>query len=611
MRPEVTADQQIEAFDWYNPQWFKVDGFDASNPEWFKMQIIKGLLYIAKVGKNLHDRALYSTGEDLQKNIKCTDSNIRYRTADGSCNDLEKPLMGAAKTYFSRNMPAQNYREKEVDSDPSPRELSLELMTRHKFKPATKTNFLAATYFQFVIHDWFAHSKDDTDLKIIKLNANDPLTLAYGQKYMAYPSTPVDGTTSTGLKAYKNEVTHWFDASQVYGSDQITQNKLRSFIDGKLKLSGQFLPLDSKGVEMSGNTRNWWVGLSVLHTLFANEHNAIADALKANYPEWDEQRLFQTARLINTALIAKIFLTEMGPPRAQNPVILMQLLSNWYGVVNAFTQVQHHGFESSFAPGWEKIFFGTPILTGFAGGNRQLHGISFAMTEEWAQVYRYHSLLPDALEVIDSAAHVVKTISLEKTREEKSYEIMKEYSPAQVLRMFGHQRGGSVELNNTPKFLQELDMPIVGRVDIAALDIVRERERGIPRFNQFRKNLGLPAYKNFYELTQNNETAEKISKFYNGNIDRLDTTIGLLAEPHIDGFELGETTTQILSLLAWRRLQADRFFTTDFNAKTYSEVGINWVNHTTLKSIIQRHFPELQEEMKSVTNPLVNWGMQK
>src|SRR2546430_17699813 len=84
-----------------------------------------------------------------------------------------------------------------------------------------------------------------------------------------------------------NEVTHWWDGSQIYGSDWQTLSKLRSGKDGKLKIGADGrLPVGSKGVEETGFVRNWWVGLSMLHTLYVEEHNAICERLKAEYSHW-------------------------------------------------------------------------------------------------------------------------------------------------------------------------------------------------------------------------------------------------------------------------------------------------------------------------------------
>ena len=64
------------------------------------------------------------------------------------------------------------------------------------------------------------------------------------------------------------------------------------------------------GVDLTGFSDNYWVGLALLHTLFAKEHNSICDHLKGSYPTWDDERLFLTARLVNSALSAKIHTVE-------------------------------------------------------------------------------------------------------------------------------------------------------------------------------------------------------------------------------------------------------------------------------------------------------------
>ena len=121
---------------------------------------------------------------------------------------------------------------------------------------------------------------------------------------------------SNGSIDFGNTETHWWDGSQRYGSSQEDQNKVRSFEDGKLKIDAQGrLPEDpdQPGVDMAGFNENWWFGLSVLTSLFTKEHNAICDVLKKENPRWTDQRLFDTAWLINSALMAKIHTVEWTP----------------------------------------------------------------------------------------------------------------------------------------------------------------------------------------------------------------------------------------------------------------------------------------------------------
>ena len=57
---------------------------------------------------------------------------------------------------------------------------------------------------------------------------------------------------------------------------------------------------------MSGFTDNWWIGLAMLHTLFTLEHNHICDLLAKQHPDWNDAQLHAKAKLINSALMAKI-----------------------------------------------------------------------------------------------------------------------------------------------------------------------------------------------------------------------------------------------------------------------------------------------------------------
>src|ERR1700737_3367373 len=58
------------------------------------------------------------------------------RSSDGTGNDLTHPQMGSAGTIFGRNVPIADTYPIEVLT-PNPRTVSLELLTREQFQPAT------------------------------------------------------------------------------------------------------------------------------------------------------------------------------------------------------------------------------------------------------------------------------------------------------------------------------------------------------------------------------------------------------------------------------------------------------------------------------------------
>ena len=68
--------------------------------------------------------------------------------------------------------------------------------------------------------------------------------------------------------------------------------------------------LPTELVAQASKEPGFWVGLALLQTLFVLEHNAICDRLRAEYPSWSDDELFDRARLINSALLAKIHTVE-------------------------------------------------------------------------------------------------------------------------------------------------------------------------------------------------------------------------------------------------------------------------------------------------------------
>ena len=121
---------------------------------------------------------------------------------------------------------------------------------------------------------------------------------------------------------FLSEVTHWWDASEIYGSDQQTLDRLRR-ADGSMRIEGDLLPLHPlTRVEDSGFTRNWWVGLALIHTLFVRHHNYICEVLKHAHPGWSGDQLFHTARLVNAAIMAKIHTVEWTPAVLPNPKVV-------------------------------------------------------------------------------------------------------------------------------------------------------------------------------------------------------------------------------------------------------------------------------------------------
>jgi len=136
---------------------------------------------------------------------------------------------------------------------------------------------------------------------------------------------------------------------------------------------------------------------------------------------------------------------------------------------------------------------------------------------------------------------------------------------------------------------------------------MRCRELGVPRYTRFRELLHLRPVTTFEELTDNPEWREEIRRVYNNDIDTVDLIVGLFAEKPPKGFGFSDTAFRIFVLMASRRLNSDRFFTTDFTEDVYSKVGMDWIADSTLSTVLLRHFPSLAPALNGVNNTFAPW----
>jgi hypothetical protein len=582
----------------------------------------KALAKLATMRTILEDNNLWDTYLDGQypEVPACPADAETTRTIDGTCNGLELPHMGARGARFGRNM---NPESEAAQADPNlmspnPREVSRILFTRDAPKEVPFLNMLAAAWIQFNVHDWFAHQNTSLAFHEIPLSEDDPLYHPVHRTTMRVPKTAPDPTRTayedTLGPTYPNQVTHWWDGSQLYGSDQATSDRLRSFEGGHLAVDPTgLLPVGADGFEDTGFRDNWWIGLGLMHNLFAREHNAIADMLAGAYPTWTDQEIFDKARMINAAVIVKIHTLEWTPAIIPNPTLEVGMNVNWFGL-NKYLWPKLVKLPSYIPLPYRNVIFGV------RGGPRELHEnpetgdpTPFSLTEEFVSVYRMHTLLPDAIEIYDAGSGLaLDVVPLADVREADARALEEDYGLDNLLYSFGVTHPGGLVLNNYPEILQNLSIPVLGPLDIGAVDILRDRERGIPRYNEFRRQLQLKPLASIDELTDDVVLREAMKDVYGHDadaIERVDLLVGSLAEgtrPTCYGF--GETLFQVFTLMATRRLHADYFYTEGYTAAVYTQEGLDWIEAASMKSVLLRHFPELGGTgLADVTNAFYPW----
>ncbi len=434
---------------------------------------------------------------------------------------------------------------------------------------------------------------------------------------------------------------------------------------------------------------NWSLGLSFYHNLFAREHNAIVDEfrrLAAAKPGLDsglrnpqtpdkaipydaisDDELFALARLIIAAEIAKIHTIEWTTQLLYNEPLNEGMNSNWSGLFDEFPLVAEVSdrlvkrLSESSDPAWSnQLYSAFAAGSGIVGrgssrkfppylpdwlswdrwsianpddvnGGTNHFGSPFNFPEGFPSVYRLHALVPDMLEYrnLDDNPNTIQEFLpvIETFRGGATDQIHRRGLPNVALTM-GRQRLGLLVLQNHPQFLQNLDLRprLDTTIDVMALDIIRDRERGTPKFNEFRRQIGLQQLTGFddfidqrlapdsaertrqanlvellrevygihicdaskiitnAQLTKSGETINDCLGHPDGsavdNIEDLDLVVGFHAEttrPH--GYAISETQFQIFILNASRRLFSDRFFTSSFRPEFYTDLGIEWVTN--------------------------------
>jgi hypothetical protein len=598
--------------------------------------------------KNLHNTSdiPVTNPEGVRLTVPFQSAYLCEREEDGQYNDLSKPTMGNASTNqndplnsseftlgnpgarFGRNVPV-----KEVDPtrdggilDPSPRLVSNRLLARRTrsdgiddFTPATILNLLAAAWIQFQTHDWFNHGTPrpvEDDPFDVPLPPGDswPGGRMLVRRTRSDPTRrPNDGM---GPTTFANAETHWWDSSQIYGDSREAGKRYRSGDGGKLKIDPKTkrIPVDPTGVETTGLTSNWWLGLSLLHNVFTLEHNAICDHLLQAFPEWkddpsEDDRVFRVARLVNNALMAKIHTVDWTTAILTHPALQVGMRANWNGLAGEAVKKTFGRISANEA------------ISGIPGSSVNHHGADYCLTEEFTAVYRLHPLLPNDIQILTARdGRTGRVLKFESDDPADPDLIVGPHAMDNALRdgtsltdlvyTFGIHNPGAVTLRNFPNWMRRLQRR-KGRVpeeliDLATIDVLRDRERGVPRYNRFRELFHMPRVRTFEQMTDDPDLVRELREIY-GHPDKVDLMVGMYAEKPPEGFGFSDTAFRVFILMASRRLKSDRLFTTDYTPAVYTRPGLDWIESNNMTTVLLRHFPELTPVLQRTANAFAPW----
>ncbi|PNJ20156.1 PXDN isoform 5 [Pongo abelii] len=535
----------------------------------------------------------------------------KYRTHDGTCNNLQHPMWGASLTAFERllksvyengfNTPRgiNPHRLYNGHALPMPRLVSTTLIGTETVTPDEQFTHMLMQWGQFLDHDLdstvvaLSQARFSDGQHCSSVCSNDPPCFSVmiptndsrarsGARCMFFVrSSPVCGSGMTSLlmnsvypREQINQLTSYIDASNVYGS---TEHEARSIRDlashrgllrqGIVQRSGKPLlpfatgpPTECMRDEnespipcfLAGDHRaNEQLGLTSMHTLWFREHNRIATELLKLNPHWDGDTIYYETRKIVGAEIQHITYQHWLP----------KIL----GEVGMRTLGEYQGYD----PGINAGIFNAFATAAFRFGHTLVNPLLYRLEENFQPIAQGHLPLHKAFF--------------------SPFRIVNEGGIDPLLRglfgVAGKMRVPS-QLLNTELTERLFSMAHTVALDLAAINIQRGRDHGIPPYHDYRVYCNLSAAHTFEDLKneiKNPEIREKLKRLYGSTLN-IDLFPALMVEDLVPGSRLGPTLMCLLSTQFKRLRDGDRLWYE--NPGVFSPAQLTQIKQTSLARIL-------------------------
>ncbi|XP_071089128.1 salivary peroxidase/catechol oxidase-like [Haliotis cracherodii] len=525
-----------------------------------------------------------------------------YRTANGSCNNLEHTTWGKAVIPMRRWLdPAYD------DHISSPREKShvsssklpsARLVSTTVHTPSTDADRHASythmlmQWGQFLDHDITSTPKQKFEANIGPYGRSfgccfqpRPLSRQCFPIVIPQPDRHFKSTCMNFVRSVQvenehcqaapveqlNQITAYIDASQVYGSSQEEQNKLRTFVDGQLKMKSTYLPSDSEPSCTTTNSTSYCFlagdhrvnenpTLQSMHTIFTREHNRIAKNLKALNCHWSDEITFQEARKIVGAIIQVITYDECLP------IILGKEEMNKYGLTlgsgfayaNVYNTTTDARIRSAFATAAFRM--GHSMIRSFIKSFSPSY-INLGKDKLSESFGNTTLILNVTNRKVD---HYIRGLAMDDMQD-SDYKLSQEITD----NLFADSNGNSM--------------------DLAALNIQRGRDHGLPSYTKWRKYCNIPEATPFSGLAYTTHTAKAAGhlKDVYRHIDDIDLFPGALSEKPVPGGMVGPTFTCLLAKQFQALKEGDRFWFEEDNANVkFTQYQLNEIRKASLSRVV-------------------------
>ncbi|XKL59210.1 hypothetical protein PGB90_000226 [Kerria lacca] len=512
----------------------------------------------------------------ISPDTPCNDS--KYRTFSGICNNLNNPTWGSVNTPYGRLL-SSKYSDgihalprSVINHEPLPlpRIISVNLFPELIVDDPLFT-LVTMSWSQFVTHDLsLAMGTTPSETAFIRCCDENFHILPYTNPRcipLIFPKddefysnfdvtcldlirtiTDIDTGCNPGNRPAEQlvAVTHWMDASMVYGNSNLSNHLIREEVDGKLKVELKynkpfpprsfnltdfcFLTPENEPCYQTGDRRgNQNPQITSLHILMLRHHNNIASALKEVNPHWNDGKLFHESRRILIAEYQYITFYEFLPILlGYNNMLKYKLIHNTDGYTYDYDENVNPHILNEFATGAFRLFHS--IIQG-----------DFNLLKERRHVYQKKRLSdffnrPIILEKKDNFDNILRGLSTQ------SQEMLDQFLTTEVT-----------------NFLFKGKNPF--GADLKVVDILRSRDHAIASYNDYRQFCSLKKAQTFSDFLDviEEENVKKLAFFYN-HPDDVELIVGGSLERLVPGTLAGPTFLCLLIKQFYITRTSDRYF---------------------------------------------------
>ncbi len=431
------------------------------------------------------------------------------------------------KTYFARHLPAVN-----IPSDlPSLDAVAALFRRRGPARESNKSTMLFASFAQWFTDGFLLSNTPERH----RNHSTHELDLAN-----VYGATSAV-TDALRLRSERSGERGRFKSQVLYGEEYAPY-----LFDDKGELKPEFAevpePLGAKNIDPSrraslfafgGERTNSTSQTSMFNTLVLREHNRLSGELEGAHPEWDDERVFQTARNVVTLMLLQIVIGE------------------YINHIHPY----HHAFTLDPSASW-KAHWNRPVW--------------FAV--EFNMLYRWHSLIPDEIHWGDRTYGTREWLLDNRP--------LLESGLAQAFESSSKQRAGEIGLFNTPEALLQTERSAIeqGRVTRLA------------SYNDYREAMKYPRVDRFEQISGSPEVVEGLRKLYK-TVDRVEFYVGLFAEDARPNAAVPSLLGRIVAMDALSQALINPLCSEHvYNEQTFSKLGMRRIRETrTLADLVARN----------------------